>query len=149
MGLSTYDTNIDHKWDLDKYLTNAELKAALGRLTFNDHNKNTADIHRVVDFLTDHAFTHINGNRNLFSDSVVIFVNQNTHVRLRDAILNEQHKLNGVSRDVVIVVVGSGQDSPEITQLYQLASSSGHVLHVPSYSNLAGLELKLLSLLCH
>ena len=130
MGLSTYDTNIDHKWDLDKYLTNTDLKAAIGRLTFNDHNKNVADIHRLVDFLTDHAFKHINGDRQSFPDSVVIFLNQNTHVRLRDAILNEQQKLNGVSHDVVFVVLGSGQDSPEITQLYQLASGSGHVLHV-------------------
>lgn len=148
IGLATYDTNVNNEWDLDRHLTQAELHTAFDKLTFSYRPKNTADIHRVVDFIVDHALRHINGDRYLFHDSVIIFVDQIAHVRLRHSIINEQNKLNTIARDVVLVVIGAGQDSPEMTQLYQLASSSGHVVHVPSYSNLAGLETKLISLLC-
>lgn len=146
--MATYDTNIHNEWDLDRHLTQSELHTAFDKLTFSYRHKDTADIHRVVDFIADHALRHINGDRNSFPDSVVIFIDQNSHVRLRDTILKEQQKLNSITRDVVLVVIGAGNDSAEITQLYQLASSSGHVLHVPSYSNLTGLEQKLIDLLC-
>ncbi|KAL4228703.1 collagen [Mactra antiquata] len=148
VGLSTFDSNIDHKWDLDRHVTQANLQAALDKLTFNHHTRNNADIHRVVDFLVDSALRHINGDRKLVPDTVVIFIDQMALVRLRDAIVNEKHLLDNVSRDVILVVVGPNSDPTTITQLYNLASSSGHVLHASGYSTLMSIQTQLLNLLC-